>query len=99
MIVRLVKLTILPAEVERFRAMFPTVRQRVLGAPGCIGLELLSAMDDHGVYFTQSEWTSVGSLEDYRNSALFADVWPLLKPMFAERAQAWTLTIPNRNDR
>jgi quinol monooxygenase YgiN len=91
MIVRLVKMTFRPEESARFQALFEDWRHRIIAMPGCLRLELLHGTDDGTVFFTYSEWVSVDHLEHYRNSAVFSSVWPVVKSLFAERAQAWTM--------
>jgi quinol monooxygenase YgiN len=91
MIVRLVKMTFRPGESERFQALFEDWRHKIIAFPGCRKLELLHDMSSPGVFFTHSEWESADALEQYRNSAVFADVWPVVKQLFAARAEAWSL--------
>ena len=43
------------------------------------------------MFFTYSYWNSENDLNEYRNSELFAKVWAETKPMFAEKAQAWSV--------
>lgn len=57
--------------------------------PGCTHLELLNA---GVVYFTYSRWNASEDLENYRNSALFAEVWSNTKALFAAPAEAWSTT-------
>lgn len=91
MIVRLVKMTFRPEEVGRFMDLFEGWRPRIAAFPGCRHLELLRDTRDPRVFFTYSLWTAPADLEAYRNSAVFAGVWPVVKALFAEPAEAWTL--------
>lgn len=91
MIVRLVKMSFQPGEAARFQALFGEWRHRIAAFPGCMKLELLHDINEPGVFFTRSEWESPQHLEAYRNSAVFADVWPVVKSLFAARAEAWSL--------
>jgi heme-degrading monooxygenase HmoA len=43
-----------------------------------------------GHYFTVSDWESEKALNAYRDSALFAEIWPTVKPWFSAKAEAWT---------
>jgi len=96
MIVRLVKMTFRPEETERFQTLFDGWRHRIIAFPGCRSLELLHDIRRPGVFFTRSEWNSPADLEAYRNSAVFADVWPVVKLLFAEPAQAWSTASEHR---
>lgn len=91
MIIRLVKMTFRPEEVRRFQALFEGWRHRIVASPGCRRLELLHDGANPGVFFTLSEWDSAADLEAYRHSETFAEVWPVVKAMFAEKAEAWSL--------
>lgn len=91
MIVRLVKMTFKPGESDRFRELFEGWRHRIIRMPGCQRLDLLHDGSDPCIFFTHSEWVSAEHLEAYRHSDTFAEVWPIVKSMFAEKAQAWSL--------
>ena len=90
MIVRLVKMTFRPDEVEAFQELFEGWRHRIIAFPGCRRLELLHGTDDPRVFFTYSEWDGPEALDAYRASDVFVDVWPVVKGLFAARAEAWT---------
>jgi quinol monooxygenase YgiN len=91
MIVRLVKMTFRADEVERFQELFDGWRPRIIASAGCLGLELLRDIRKPDIFFTHSTWNSLEDIEAYRNSTTFADVWPVVKRLFAEPAQAWSL--------
>lgn len=91
MIVRLVKMTFRPDSTARFHELFEGWRHRIITMPGCHRLELLQGTDDPTVFFTYSEWASVEHLDRYRNSDVFASVWPVVKGLFAAKAEAWTV--------
>ncbi|MEO7080674.1 MAG: antibiotic biosynthesis monooxygenase family protein [Flavobacteriales bacterium] len=91
MIVRFVKMTFRPEEVEPFQKLFEGWRHRIIAFPGCRELELLHDIREPAVFFTRSVWESPDDLEAYRGSAVFADVWPVVKSLFAARAEAWSL--------
>ena len=90
MIVRVVKMTFRPEEVEAFQRLFEGWRHRIIAFPGCRHLELLHDAEDPRVFFTYSEWDGPEALKAYRDSAVFADVWPVVKGLFATRAKAWS---------
>ncbi|MDX9749819.1 MAG: antibiotic biosynthesis monooxygenase family protein [Flavobacteriales bacterium] len=91
MIVRVVKMTFAPGQDERFLALFAGWAPRIRGFPGCRHLELLRGTDHPHVFFTYSRWDGPEALAAYRGSPVFAEVWPTVKAMFAERAEAWTV--------
>jgi len=91
MIVRIVRMTFEPAHAERFRELFAGWRSRISAFPGCLHLELLRDLDDPRVFLTISHWDAAADLEAYRTSDLFASVWPVVKPLFAARTEAWTM--------
>ena len=91
MVVRLVKMTFRPEEVTRFQELFVGWREKIIAFPGCARLELLHDTEDPGVFFTYSAWNDPMDLEAYRNSEVFGNVWPVVKQLFAEPAEAWTL--------
>lgn len=91
MIVRIVKMTFRPEEVATFQELFLGWKPQIRTFPGCEHLELLHASKDTRIFFTYSHWTGPEALEAYRNSEVFATVWPTVKALFAEPAEAWTV--------
>lgn len=96
MITRIVKMTFREEKVGRFQELFEGWRHRIVARPGCRKLELLHDVADPRVFFTHSEWDHENDLEAYRRSATFAEVWPVVKTLFAERAEAWSLHTEHR---
>lgn len=96
MITRLVKMTFREEEAGRFLELFAGWRHRIIASPGCESLELLRDAADPRVFFTRSEWRSAADLETYRASATFGEVWPVVKKLFAQRAEAWSLHAEHR---
>jgi hypothetical protein len=64
----------------------------ILAFDGCIRLELLKDISNDCTFFTLSYWKSEESLNAYRNSYLFKNTWSKVKPLFSERAIAWSLS-------
>ncbi|HPF91605.1 MAG: antibiotic biosynthesis monooxygenase [Flavobacteriales bacterium] len=91
MIVRIVKMTFRPEEIERFQAHFEGWKPRIRSFPGCRHLELLHDVDDPRIFFTYSHWDGHADLENYRISPVFAEVWPTVKALFAAPAEAWSM--------
>lgn len=90
MIVRLVKMTFRPEEVETFRKIFEDSKEKIRAFPGVMHLELLNGTDQVDVFFTYSHWKTAEDLENYRHSELFKNTWAKTKPLFAAKAEAWS---------
>jgi|SRR5688572_33447575 len=91
MIVRIVKLSIEPDKIGLFMKCFDDVKEQIRTFEGCHHMELLTDPGGSGVVFTYSSWDSEQHLENYRNSSLFQATWARVKPLFAAKAEAWTL--------
>lgn len=91
MVVRIVKMTFSPENVERFQQLFEGWKPRIRSFPGCMHLELLRDTGDPCLFFTYSHWESASDLERYRTSDVFSEVWPSVKPLFAAPTEAWTV--------
>jgi quinol monooxygenase YgiN len=91
MLTRVVKLHFDPAYLAPFLAHFETVKFQVAQFPGCRGMQLLQDQTDPCLIFTYSIWDSEADLNHYRDSPLFATIWPQIKPWFDQKAEAWSL--------
>ena len=80
-----------PAEILHFQELFEGWKPKIRSFPGCLHLELLHDVKDERIFFTYSHWNDPADLENYRRSEVFNSVWPRVKLLFAERAQAWTM--------
>ena len=92
MIIRLVKMTFAPEKVADFEKLFEETKALIREFEGCMHLELLNDVDNPNIFFTYSHWRSVNDLNHYRDSALFAEVWPRTKVLFAAKPEAWSTT-------
>lgn len=88
---RIVKMTFRPEEVDNFLAVFDASSPQIRAFPGCLHLELWRGKRKANVLFTFSRWESEEALENYRHSELFRSTWAKTKPLFAERAAAWSV--------
>jgi heme-degrading monooxygenase HmoA len=43
------------------------------------------------IFFTYSFWETEQDLENYRQSALFDDVWTFTKKLFNDKPEAWSV--------
>lgn len=91
MIVRIVKMHFAANRVEEFNAMFEEIKESIRNQPGCTFLELYQGTDDPQTFFTYSYWNSVADLNNYRDSALFQEIWPKTKAMFDQKPEATTV--------
>jgi quinol monooxygenase YgiN len=93
MIKRIVIMEVRPGQEDTFFNTFEEVKKQIRSQPGCLSLEVLQGHHhDHVTLCTISLWKDVPALEDYRRSTLFKQTWATVKPLFAGKAQAWTLT-------
>lgn len=91
MFTRIVKMKFRAEEVPGFLANFEVIKEKIRNFPGCLFLELYQDKKDNTIFFTYSRWEKEDDLENYRTSPLFREVWSQTKPLFEERAQAWSV--------
>jgi quinol monooxygenase YgiN len=92
MVTRIVKMSFMPEKVSEFKMLFEQYKLQIAAAEGCFSLRLLQAKE-RNVFFTFSEWQEEKYLEQYRQSALFAEVWSTTKTFFNAKPEAWTSDI------
>jgi quinol monooxygenase YgiN len=76
---------------EEFLEIFRSNMLAIRNFDGCTHLELFKDPDEPHIYTTLSYWSGPQFLENYRRSELFSNVWGRVKPLFAERTQAFSL--------
>ncbi len=91
MIKRIVKMSFRPEKIEEFKNIFKSNWQRIKGFEGCLHVELLQDENNPSIFFTYSLWKDEASVENYRQSELFAGVWASTKILFNDKPQAWTV--------
>lgn len=91
MITRLVKMTFMPEHVPLFKKIFYESQKLILAFEGCMQVELMKDTNKEDVYFTISYWRTEDDLNVYRQSYLFKSTWSKVKPLFSEKAEAWSL--------
>lgn len=91
MFVRIVKLSFQDDKIQDFKDYFETIKHIVRNQPGCEFLEVYQDKDQPSTFFTYSYWLTPEHLEQYRYSQDFATIWPFVKTLFKERAQAWSV--------
>ena len=92
MITRLVKLNLKPDKAGEFELIFNYTKPLIDSFEGCQTTNLFKISGADSQYFTISYWESEEHLENYRASALFKSTWSRVKPLFAAKARAFTLT-------
>ncbi|MBR9860368.1 antibiotic biosynthesis monooxygenase [bacterium] len=93
MILRVVKMTFRPEEVEGFLEYLDTIKHKIESRPGLVNLRIYRDTNNKNVVFTLSTWLDSEHLNLYRKSELFAEVWPKTKALFSDKAEAWSLRL------
>ena len=91
MLIRIVKMEFQQSKVNTFLKLFDSTRDKIANFDGCLGLELLNAVNADNIYFTYSTWKTEQHLENYRNSELFKHTWAKTKELFCNKPVAWSL--------
>ena len=91
MITRVVKMTFKPETVQGFKEIFYASQKLIRAFEGCNRVDLMRDQNNECVFFTLSFWDSEEDLNAYRQSYLFKNTWSKVKPLFSEKAEAWSL--------
>ena len=91
MIKRIVKMEFEPENVSAFVNIFKTYKDIITTFDGCHSVELLRDINTQNIFFTYSIWDSESSLNKYRESNTFKDIWSKTKPLFYSKAKAWSV--------
>lgn len=83
-------MTFKPELVPEFLRNFEANKNSIRNFSGCDHLELWRDEKSENIYLTYSRWESEDALNQYRDSELFKSVWSCTKPLFAEKAQAFS---------
>ncbi len=92
MITRVVKLTFRPGTEPEFQAIVNATAPVIRTFAGCIQMNAYADVVQSNVYFTISTWENEEALNNYRNSDFFIEVWGRTKALFANKAEAWSLS-------
>jgi len=92
MITRIVKLHLQPEAISEFYSIFNDYKPKIEQTNGCIKLNIHQEVNQPNLIFTISIWEDEQSLETYRNSDLFYNIWKKVKPLFKDKAEAWSLS-------
>ena len=91
MFVRIVKMSFHSKHINEFEEIFPVKKALIRASKGCTLLELYQDKTNPELFFTYSYWEREEDLENYRNSALFKNVWAKTKVLFNDKPQAWSV--------
>ncbi|RCW92524.1 putative quinol monooxygenase [Winogradskyella arenosi] len=91
MLVRIVKMSFEPSNIEEFLTNFDQVKDKIRHFEGCNFLELYRDKQQPHIFFTYSYWDSEMHLNQYRHSDLFKGVWSKTKPLFNAKPEAWSV--------
>ncbi len=93
MFTRIVKMEFKPENITTFLADFELVKHKIRSFEGCKHLQLWRDKRNPNIFFTHSHWLDESDLENYRHSDLFKGVWAKTKPLFKEKAAAWSIDV------
>lgn len=94
MVLRIVKMEFEAGRVNEFDALFSRVQAQIEASPGCLGVQVVAGTEHPHVRTTLSWWDGPEYLAAYRQSSLFADVWPQTKVLFSAPPVAWSSDWP-----
>ncbi len=77
--------------ISAFMENFELMKNHIRNAPGNRFLELYQDKKNPCILFTYSYWETESDLENYRNSALFDEVWTFTKKLFNDKPEAWSV--------
>ena len=91
MIIRIVKMEFKKEYVNQFLTIFNNNKKKIQSFQGCESLKLFEDINNKNSYFTHSIWKSEYHLNKYRDSETFKLIWAQTKPLFINKAKAWSL--------
>lgn len=83
----------LPEKRSEFLMLFERHKADIASQPGCRDLKLVQDEAQPACISTVSMWDAQEDLDAYRKSALFAEVWPATKALFAAPPTAHSHTV------
>ena len=93
MLIRVVRMTFAQQQVPGFLKLFAESAPYIRQQPGCQHLALWQDAENPAIYCTYSHWDDADALNAYRKSALFGEVWPATKRLFAAPPVAFSSLI------
>jgi len=89
--VRIVKMEFQEDKIELFLTNFEQVKDKIRNQPGNKLLEMYRDKTNSNIFFTYSYWEKEEDLENYKNTALFKNVWVKTKVLFNKKPEAWSV--------
>lgn len=77
--------------ISKFLENFDLMKEKIRNAEGNRYLELYQDKNNPCIFFTYSFWETEQDLENYRQSALFDEVWTFTKKLFNNKPEAWSV--------
>jgi heme-degrading monooxygenase HmoA len=77
--------------ISKFLENFDLMKEKIRNAEGNRYLELYQDKNNPCIFFTYSFWETEQDLENYRQSALFDEVWTFTKKLFNDKPEAWSV--------
>lgn len=90
MVIRVVRMYFKEEHIEDFLKLFNETKEQIRNFDGCLKLELLQDHGQEHILTTYSYWRDLKSLDRYRHSALFMEVWSHMKKYFAAKPIAFS---------
>lgn len=91
MIKRIVKMEFSSENINTFKKLFKSNKDKILSFEGCHSVTLLNDVNSETIFFTYSIWQTENHLNQYRKSETFKGIWSKTKPLFSNKAKAWSL--------
>ena len=91
MLIRIVKMIFKEELIAEFQTDMQHNVPLIRATEGCEYLQILRDKKNPNMFFTYSHWKDETSLNNYRNSGFFAEIWPKAKAKFAEKPEAWSV--------
>ena len=93
MIKRIVKMEFKVENIDSFKTLFDSNKEKIRAFEGCKHLELWQDVNNKSTFMTYSFWNSESDLENYRHSELFKRVWANTKILFSDKPRAWSVEV------
>ena len=91
MFIRIVKMSFHQENIPAFLENFENMKEKIRNSQGNRFLELYQDKNNPSVFLTYSFWETEQDLENYRQSALFDQVWTFTKKLFNDKPEAWSV--------
>lgn len=92
MLYRVVHMVFQEDKIKDFIHEFYKKQALIEANEGCHKVYLMEDTRNKNAMATWSLWETEEHLNAYRNSEMFAETWKTVKPMFSEKAKAYSLT-------